>query len=262
MSMRWIEDLRRDVGYGLRTLARTPGFTAVAIATLALGIGAVTVIYSVVRNVVLDPFPYTRSDRMVNVVLFDGSGRQFRGPYFPPQEFLDYQEQTNVFEDVVGTSLESMHWVTDAGAERLTVAWMTPNGFAFLGVPPLLGRVFGDADAAPGAPPVAVMNHRAWMRLFNGDPAVVGRTMVLNGEARTVIGVMPPRFEWNIADLWFPSALNRSDDPKSPRGMRAFQAHLQPNVTAAAAEAQLNVIAARRAAQHPDEYPPHSRLAL
>jgi putative ABC transport system permease protein len=262
MSMRWIEDLRRDVGYGLRTLARTPGFTVVAIATLALGIGAVTVIYSVVRNVVPDPFPYTRSDRMVNVVLFDGSGRQFRGPYFPPQEFLDYQEQTNVFEDVVGTSLESMHWVTDAGAERLTVAWMTPNGFAFLGVPPLLGRVFGDADAAPGAPPVAVMNHRAWVRLFNADPSVLGRTLVLNGEPRTVIGVMPPRFEWNIADLWIPAAILRTDDPQSARGTRAFQAHLRPGVSVEEAEAQLDVVASRRAAQHPNEYPPHFHMTV
>lgn len=261
-SFVWLEDFRRDLGYGVRTLCRTPAFTLMAVVTLALGIGAVTVIYSVLRNVVLDPFPYTRSDRMVNLVLRDASDRVFRGPYFPAEEFLYYQEQTNVFEDVVGTSVESMHWMSDAGAERLQVGWMTPNGFAFLGVPPLLGRVFADADAAPGAPPVAVMNHRAWLRLFNGDPTVIGRTLTLNGEPRTVVGVMPPRFEWNICDLWIPSALSRSDDPKSVRGTRAFQAHLRPDITAAQAEAQLNVIAARRAAQHPDQYPPHSRMAL
>ncbi|MFL6279746.1 MAG: ABC transporter permease [Vicinamibacterales bacterium] len=261
-SFVWLADSRRDVVYGMRTLRRTPGFTLVAMLTLALGIGAVTVIYSVLRNVVLDPFPYSRSDRMVNLVLNDASGRNLRGPYYAAPEFLDYQEQATVFEDVVGTSVESMHWVSDAGAERLQVGWMTPNGFSFLGVRPLLGRVFGDADAAPGAPPVAVMNHRAWMRLFNGDPTVVGRTLVLNGEPRTVIGVMPPRFEWNIADLWIPSALNRSDDPQSVRGRRAFQAHLRPGISVAQAEAELNVIAARRAAQHPDQYPPHSRMAL
>src|SRR5262245_14097514 len=246
-SFAWLEDLWRDVGYGVRTLARTPSFTIVAMLTLALGIGAVTVIYSVLRNVVLDPFPYTRSDRMVNLVLRDGSGRNLRGPYYPAQEFLDYQEQATVFEDVVGTSVEGMQWVSDAGAERLAVGWMTPNGFAFLGVQPLLGRVFGDADAVSGAPPVAVMNHRAWVRLFNADPTVIGRTLVLNGEPRTVIGVMPPRFEWNIADLWIPSALSRGDDPASVRGTRAFQAHLRPGVSVAEAEAQLNVIAARRA---------------
>ena len=261
-SFVWLDDVRRDVVYGFRTLRRTPAFSIVAMLTLALGIGAVTVIYSVLRNVVLDPFPYSRSDRMVNLVLNDASGRVMRGPYYTSQEFLDYQEQADVFEDVVGTSVESMHWVTDSGAERLQVGWMTPNGFDFLGVPPLLGRVFGDADAAPGAPPVAVMNHRAWLRLFNGDPNVIGRTLVLNGEPRTVIGVMPPRFEWNIADLWIPSALNRSDDPQSVRGRRAFQAHLRPGTSVEQAEAQLKVIAARRAAQYPNDYPAGSRLAL
>lgn len=261
-SFVWLDDLRRDLGYGIRTLAKTPGFSLVAMVTLALGIGAVTVIYSVLRNVVLDPFPYTRSDRMVNLVLNDSSGRVLRGPYYSAQEFLDYQEQATVFEDVVGTSVESMHWITDDGAERLAVGWMTPNGFSFLGVPPLLGRVFGDADAAPGAPPVAVMNHRAWMRVFNGDPNVVGRTLVLNGQPRTVIGVMPPRFEWNIADLWIPSALSRADDPKLVRGTRAFQAHLRPGITTKEAEAQLNLIAARRATEYPNDYPAGSRMAL
>jgi putative ABC transport system permease protein len=257
-----LEDVRRDIGYGIRTLARTPGFTAVAMITLALGIGAVTVIYSVLRNVVLDPFPYSRSDRMVNVLLKDASDRIIRGPYFPAPEFLDYQEQTHAFEDVVGTSRQSVHWVSDAGAERLTIAWMTPNGFTFLGVQPLLGRVFGAADAAPGAPPVGVMAYRTWVRLFGADPGVVGRTLILDGESRTVVGVMPPRFEWNIADLWLPAALTRSDDPQSARGFRAFQAHLRPGVTAKEAEAQLNVVGARRAAEHPNDYPPQSRFQV
>jgi hypothetical protein len=98
-SVRWLEDLRRDIGYGLRTLSRTRAFTVTSALTQALGISAVTVIYSLVRNVVLDPFPYSRSDRLVNVVLRDSSDRQIRGPYFPAPEFLDYQEQATAFED-------------------------------------------------------------------------------------------------------------------------------------------------------------------
>jgi predicted permease len=261
-SFIWLDDLKRDIGYGIRTLGRTPGFTLTAMLTLALGIGAVTIIYSVLRNVVLDPFPYSRSDRMVNAVLLDASGRRVRGaPYYPAPEFLDYQEQTQAFEDVVGTSMDGVHWVSESGAERLLIAWMTPNGFAFLGVPPLLGRVFGAADAAPGAPPVAVMNHRAWVRLFNADPAVIGRTLILDGQPWTVVGVMPPRFEWNIADLWLPSALVRTDDSRSARNY-AFQAHLRPGVTTKEAEAQLNVVAARRAREHPNDYPPGSRFQV
>jgi putative ABC transport system permease protein len=260
--LRWLDDARRDVRYALRTLARAPVFTAVAIVTLALGIGPVTVIYSLLRNVLLDPFPYPHSDRMIDVLLKNESDRIIRGPAFPPQEFLDFQEQTQAFEDVVGSSRESMHWVSDAGAERLSIVWMTPNGFTFLGVSPLLGRVFGAADAAPDAPRVAVLNHRAWLRLFGGDPAVVGRSIVLNGEPRTIIGVMPPRFEWNVADLWMPGAIARTDDPRLPRSTRAFQARLRPGVTIEEAEAQLNVVAARRALEHPQDYPPHSRVQV
>jgi putative ABC transport system permease protein len=261
-SFLWFEDLGRDLAYGARALLRTPSFTLVAVLTLALGISAVTVIYSVLRNVALDPFPYSRSDRLVNVVLRDGSGRIIRGPYFRSEEFLDYQEHTAAFEDVVGTSQFSAHWMSDNGAERLSLNWMTANGFAFLGVPPLLGRVFGHADVAPGAPPVAVMNHRAWVTRFGADPGVIGRTLMLDGQPYTVIGVMPPRFEWNVADLWLPAAMQRSDDPQTPRGVRAFQAHLRPGVTAAEAEAQLNVIGARRAAERPNDYPPGFRFAI
>ena len=257
-----LHDAGRDIGYAFRALVRTPGFTLVAMITLALGIGAVTVIYSVLRNVVLDPFPYSRSDRLVNVVLKDGSGKIIRGPYFSAGEWLDYQQQTQAFEDVVGTSRQNVHWANDAGAERLTIAWMTPNGFAFLGVGPLLGRTFAEPDVAPGAPPVAVMAHRTWVGVFGSDPGVLGRTLMLNGEPRTVIGVMPPRFEWNIADLWVPAPMMRTDDPRSPRGFRAFQAHLKPGVTAREAEAQLNVIGARRAAESPTDYPAGYRFEV
>ena len=258
-SFRWLEDLRRDVGYGVRTLSRTRGFTITAMLTLALGISAVTVIYSVLRNVVLDPFPYSRSDRLVNVVLRDSSDRQVRGPYFPAEEFLFYQQQATAFEDVVGTGRDSMLWQGGNGPERLDVVWMTPNGFDFLGVKPMLGRVFDASDAAPDAPRVAVMCHRIWLRSFAGDAGVLGRTLVLDGTAWTIIGVMPPRFEWNIADLWVPAEMNPADDPQTPRGTRAFQAHLRPGVSAKEAETQLNVIGARRARDYPNQYPPQYR---
>ena len=198
----------------------------------------------------------------MNVVLRDGSDRQIRGPYFPSAEFLDYQEQATAFEDVVGTSRDSMLWQSENGAERLEVAWMTANGFDFLGVKPLVGRAFEASDTAPGAPPVAVMCHRAWVRSFGADPAVIGRTLVLDGTAWTVVGVMPPRFEWNIADLWLPAAIDRRDDPRTPRGNRAFQAHLRPGVSPKEAEAQLNVIGARRAQAYPNEYPPQYRFQV
>jgi putative ABC transport system permease protein len=260
----WLGDLRREALYAARTLARSPGFAGVAILTLALGIGAVTIIYSVVRNVVLDPFPYAHSDRLVNVIVRDASGKTVGG-LFPAEEFLDYQEQTTVFEDVVGTKLQvGVYGTSDMGPARLNIAWMTPNGFAFFGVPALLGRTFGTGDAAPGAPPVAVISHRAWVREFGADPTIVGRPLVLdlNGQPWTVVGVMPPRFEWYAPDIWLPSALKRTDDPQSYTATRAFVARLRPGVTLREAEAQLAVVAARRAAERPTVYPLHARLAV
>ena len=148
---RWIEDAWKDIAYGLRTLRRTPVFTAIAVLTLTLGIGSVTVIYSLVRNVLLDPFPYPGSGRMVNVFVRDASGGMLRHA-LPVPEFLDYQEQSDVFEDVGGVSGEMMHHTTGAGAERVRVVLLTPNSFRLLGVGALIGRTFGPADATPGAP--------------------------------------------------------------------------------------------------------------
>ncbi len=256
-----IDVLGQDVRQAVRVARGQAGFSATAMLTLALGIGAVAIIYSVVRQILLDPFPYSRSDRMVDVVLRDqATSRILRGA-LPAAEFLDYQEQSTVFEDVLGTNVEDMHYVADTGADQLWVAWVTPNMFEFLGVPPLLGRAFGPGDAQPSAPRVAVLNHRTWTTKFGADPTMVGRTIALNGEPYTIVGIMPPRFEWNVGDLWAPRPLSRAEGT-STRNVRWFQAHLRPGVTTAQAEAEMNVIASRRAAAHPQEYPPQSRIQV
>jgi putative ABC transport system permease protein len=251
----------QDVRQAIRVARSHAGFTAVAMLTLALGIGSVAIIYSVVRQILLDPFPYAHSDRMVDVVVRDtATSRILRGA-LPASEFLDYQEQSTVFEDVLGTIVESRHYVSDAGADRLDVALVTPNMFTFLGVRPLLGREFGPDDARLSSPPVAVLNHRTWTSKFGADPTVVGRTIRLNGEPRTIVGIMPPRFEWNVGDLWIPVPLNRAD-PKAGETRRWFQARLRKGITVEEAEAQMNVIARRRAADYPQEYPPQSRIQV
>jgi predicted permease len=260
-ALRWLTDAWRDVHYAVRTLGRAPGFTAVAVITLGLGIGAATVIYSVVRNVVLDPFPYAHSDRLVDVVVRDASNGLFRGA-LPPGEFLDYMEQSDVFEDVAGANGQSMHMVSEAGAERVSVILVTPNTFTFLGVPPLIGRTFGAADVAPDAPLVTVLNHRTWMTRFGGDRDMVGRTVTLNGEPRTIVGIMPPRFEWHVGDFWIPSVISRVSPPGNQPATKWFQARLRPGVTVEAAEAQMNVIARRRAAAFPNDYPEKGRVQV
>ena len=256
----WLEDARRDLRYSARTLARSPGFTLLAVVTLALGIGSVTVIYSVIHDLLLDPLPYPGSNRFVNVLVRDSETGRLRG-VLPAAEFLDYQEQSDVFEAVVGTRSESMLLTTPQTAEVLRAVRVTPNFFEVMGLSPLLGRAIGPNDARPDAPPVAVLRHRAWVSYFGSDPAIVGRTIRLNGEPRTIVGVMPPRFTWHAADLWIPGPIDRSA-PDARTAPRNFQARLKPGATLQEAEAQLNVIAARRARTFPGDYPANWRVEV
>ncbi len=259
-SFAWLEDARRDLQHAARTLARTPGFTFVAVLTLALGIGSVTVIYSVIHDVLLDPLPYPGSDRFVNVLVHDAKTGRIRS-VLPAAEFLDFQEQSDVFEGVVGTRGENMLLTTPERAEVLRVVRVTSNFFDFMGLNPLLGRAIGPHDTTPDAAPVAVLRHRAWVTYFGSDARVVGRTIRLDGTPRTIVGVMPPRFTWHAADVWIPGAIDRSA-PDALTAPRNFQARLKPGATLQQAEAQLNVIAARRARTYPDDYPDNFQIRI
>lgn len=260
-SFAWLDDARRDVQYAIRTLLRAPGFTFVAVFTLALGIGAVTIIYSIINNVLFDPLPYPNSDRLVNVRIEDlETGRLARNS-FSHGEFLDYMERSTAFEDVIGTAGTGMMYTDRERAEVLRAVWVTPNFFQFMGLSPLLGRTTTLEDGRPDAPPVAVLRHRAWVSFFGADPEIVGRIVVLNGEPRTIVGVMPPRFTWHAADLWIPKALDRNAG-ESPTTFRNFQARIKSSVTMEQAEVQLNSIASRRAHERPDQYPRRFRVQV
>src|SRR5260370_6285447 len=202
--MQW---LIQDVRYALREAARRPGFTILALLTLALGIGAVTTMYSVIHNVLLNPFPYTDPRRMVDVVVQDteNSPGGIRGALTTP-EFRAFVDESTVFEEAVGTNLTRMLYRTEQGTELVDVAFLTPNSFRFLGVPALIGRTINDEDTKAGATRVAVLSHKAWITYFGGDPAIVGRGIILDDRPMNIIGVMPPRFTWNVADVWIPDA--------------------------------------------------------
>src|ERR1700682_3433159 len=159
--MHWI---LQDFRYGLRGLSKQPGFALVAVLALALGIGAATTIFSVIENVLLDPFPYTDANRVVAFYIHDvndsrpNSGRGgFRAP-----EFLDYHEQNHVFEEAIGGGNEDVLYTTGEGTEQFTGAFVTTNTSRFLGFPSLLGRAFAPDDAKPRAPPVFVMSYKMW----------------------------------------------------------------------------------------------------
>ena len=245
----------QDLRYGLRSIRNQPAFTALAVLTLALGIGAATTIFSVIQNVLLDPFPYKDANRVAAIRIHDSTNPQpFGRAVLQTPEFLDYVEQNQVFEDVIGGIAEDVLMTTGEGTEQVTGGAVTGNTFQFLGVSAILGRTLTPADAAPGAPPVFVMAHKMWVKHFNSDPSVVGRTLVLNGVPTTAIGVMPARFTKNAADLWRPVTLSRGD-PLVNKRYFVFQARLKPGVTLAQAAADLDVIAHRAAKVYPANYP-------
>ena len=245
----------QDLRYGLRGLRNKPGFTVLAIVALALGIGSVTTIFSVIDNVLLDPFPYKDAGRVVTFHVHDlaESGRGGRG-FFSIPEFLDYQAQNHVFDRSVGDTNMDILYRSGEGTQRFQGTESTPDVFAFLGVPALMGRGIAAEDGKPDAPPVFVMSYKLWLKEFNLDAKLLGRTFVLNGKPRTLVGVMPPRFTWWGADLWIPSPLSRSD-PEAKQRFFVMHGHLRPGVTMRQAVADLDLIAHQLARVYPADYP-------
>jgi putative ABC transport system permease protein len=250
--MSWIW---QDLAYGWRGLRKQPAFTILAVLTLGLGIGAATTIFSVIQNVLLDPFPYTDARRVVMVQIRDAASSRPGGrTFFQTPEFLDYQEQNHVFDEVIGGTFEDVLRTTGEGTEQFTGGGVTGNTFRFLGVPALFGRTITPDDAKPGAPPVFVMAYKMWVKHHNMDPSIVGQTFVLNGVPTTLVGIMPMRFTKLGADLWKPLTLDRAN-PEINRRYFMFQARLKPGVTLPQAQADIEVIARRLAEVYPKNYP-------
>jgi len=252
--------LGQDIRYALRNLGKAPGFAVIAIVTLALGIGASTAIFSVMDNILMEPFPYPDAQRYYSMQIHDTEQNQpgGRAGYSGP-EFLDIVEQNHVFDRVIANNNLDVLYRSGEGAERFNGNYVTPGTFEFLGMPALLGRVMQPADYEPGAPPVFVLRYKVWVKEFGADPGVVNKTFVLNGTPRTLIGIMPPRFGWGDADLWIPEKPSRAASGKTYAG--AFSAswfllgHLKPGVSVKEAEADLTVIAKRLATIYPKDYP-------
>src|SRR5213594_1601810 len=262
-----METLGQDVRYALRNLRKTPGFAVIAVLTLALGIGASTAIFSVIDNILMEPFPYPDAQRYFSVQIHDtersepGGRAGYTGP-----ELLDYMQQNHVFDRAIANDQTDVLYRSGEGTQRFDGNFVTPGTFEFLGMPALLGRVMQPAEYEPGAPPVFVLRYKTWVKSFGADPGIVNKTFVLNGVQRTLIGIMPPRFGWGNADLWIPAKPSRAPTGKVIAG--AFQqhwwmlGHLKQGVTVKEAEADFTVIAKRLATIYPTEYPKHFTVQL
>ncbi|HXR43304.1 MAG TPA: ABC transporter permease, partial [Pseudolysinimonas sp.] len=199
-SFVWIEDCLRDLRFALRMLRRSPGFTAVAVLTLAVGIGANTIVFTVTNAVLFKGFPLVAgNDRLVYIT-------SSRGCCVSYPDFLDWQAQARSLSGMalvhgIGATISG----DGAGSELVAATEVTANTFTLAGQRPLLGRDFSAADAQRGAPPVVMLRHGFWQRRFAGDPAIVGKTLRVNGTPATIIGVMPRGFSFpQNQDLWVP----------------------------------------------------------
>src|SRR5216684_3162014 len=253
-----VADFGRDLRYALRSLGRSRAFTAVAIATLGLGIGASTAIFSVIDNVVLEPFPYKDAGRMVFPRIHDTArGQEGERQGYTSNEFLEFAEQNQVFDGVIAASDDGVLYKNGEGVELFYGAHVTPGTFEFFGMPALYGRVLQPADYQAGAPPVFVMRHKTWIERFNGDPGVLNKTFVLNGTARTLVGIMPPRFGWYEADMLIPETPIRGVST-GYAGLPArwfLLGRLKPGVSKEQAAADATVIVNHLAKINPQDYP-------
>lgn len=247
--VRWMEDLGRDLVHAGRSLRRSPAFSLAVIGTLALGIGAVAVIYGVVHAVLLRPLPYPESERLVTV--WTRSTDEPKGGVSYP-DFLDWRARARELDGLGVMRPISVNLTGLDRPDRLVGVYASASVFRLLGARPALGRLFDDAESEVGtAQPVVVLTHAAWQARFGGDPAILGRTVTLNGAPMTVIGVLGARFEppYGDADVWIPIALFRSLERDS-RTMMVL-GRLRAGGSVAAAQQDLAAVAAQLEREHP-----------
>jgi putative ABC transport system permease protein len=259
---RWLETFWRDCRYGARSLRKSPGFTAVAVLTLALGIGVNTAIFSVVNAVLINPLPYREADRIVQFWETNPL-KNWTQATVAPANLFDWQEQSQSFTEVAaymgsdkkGPGLSGLQFDAGGEPERLQGLYVTGNIFSVLGVGAVVGRTLTEEETWAGRDKVVVLSYGLWRRRFGADPKVVGRVITLDGVGREVVGVMPPGFYFpsKEAELWVPAGWNREKIAalRRPHFLRAV-GRLKPGVTLEQAQAEMQTIAARLEAQHPD----------
>src|SRR5437016_3411067 len=245
----------QDFRYAVRMLAKQPAFTAIAVLTLALGIGANTAIFSIINSVLLRPLPYPHADRIMVLNESSGPGQDFSVAL---HDYFDWQKETRTFEHLACTHKESrnLSGIPGREAERVSTASVTRNFFNIIGLSPQIGRVFIEDEDKVGAPPVAIISDRIWQRVFNRSPKAIGRSINLHDQNFTIIGVMPPQMTSPLGtDAWVsigrrrnnPAWMDRSHNP-----MMFVWGRLKAGVTVDQARTEMKGIAARLEKTYPD----------
>ncbi|MCH8947696.1 MAG: ABC transporter permease, partial [Acidobacteria bacterium] len=257
---RILEELWQDVRFGIRMLARNPGFTAVAVLTLALGIGANTAIFSMVNGVLLRSLPYQQGDRLI-VLRQQQPGAKIVNLPFSVKEILDYREQNQTLDEVVEHHIMEFTLLGRGEPQQVLTGVVSANFFDVLGVKPLLGRTFLPGEDELGTEPILVLTYEYWQGKQGGDPDIVGKTFELNGNMHTVVGVLPPVPQYPAPmDVYMPTShcptRSRQSfiENRTRRMMRVF-GRLKPGVTPEQAQSDVAVIAQRLRQDYPDVYP-------
>jgi putative ABC transport system permease protein len=250
-----MQALIRDLRYGLRMLAKSPGATLVAVIALAFGIGANSAIFSVVNSVLLRPLHYKDPERLVVIWETKLSKGILREQVSPP-DYRDWVEQSRAFDQIA--ALRSQPSVLTGGAlpERVETALISPSAFELLGVKAAQGRTFFPEEAQPGHNRVAVLSYGLWQRRFGADPGILGKGVTVDGNAYTIVGVAPADFRLldTPSELWMPYTLDSKEENSNQRGFRTLRviAHLKPGVSLEQARSDITSVAARIEQQFPD----------
>src|SRR5579863_1690048 len=265
-----METLLQDVRYGLRMLVKKPTFTIVAVLTLALGVGANTAIFSIVNAVLLRSLPYRDPDRLVRVY-FNEPGVGLRDITFSKPELDDLQTRSGVFEDATPIFEGSENLTGTKRPERVEGVNGGFSYFSMLGVIPQIGRLFGPQDFVPGFAPEAVISDGLWRRGYGADPNIVGRTIRIDGDPLTIIGVLPRGFRHpgpttsGDADVFGAGGLSGDPFPPPIRGNRVLIngiGRLKPGVTLAQAQARLTAMSQELRHDFPTDYSPQAQWTI
>ena len=247
-----LTDLHHDIAYAVRQLLAAPAFTGVAVATLAIGIGATTAIFSAVNSVVLRPLPVPEPDR---IVVVGETWQNSRGGNVSVGNFVDMAAEQTVFEAVAAATVVNATLSRESAAERTLVGRVSAAFFEVFRTQAERGRVFTAAEDQPGRDPVVVLGHRFWTGQLGADPAIVGKTLVLNGRAHAIIGVMPAAFDFTADSeaMWVPAAFTPAERAQHDEHYLDVYGRLRPGVSMEQAQHELAAIGAGLAKRFPNE---------